>query len=70
MSSYSMRERKDYGGGGSAIEGDCHEARADAMVRWSRSKSSAIEEGHRSKGLTGMCGRESMTRTVKQQSRS
>ena len=70
MSFCSTRERNDYGGGGSAVEGDCHEAKVDAMVRWSRSKSSGIEEGHRGKGSTGTCGRASTTRTVKQRSRS
>ena len=70
MSSCSTRDWMQCGGGCGGVECDCCEARADATVRWSRSKSSGIEEGHSSKGLAGMCGRASTTRTVKQRSRS
>jgi len=66
----STRERNDCGGGGSAVEGDYHEARVDAMVRWSRSKSSGIEEGHSGEGLARTCGRANTTRMAKPRSRS
>ena len=70
MSSYSTRDRKECGGGCGVVECDCCEARADATVRWSRSKSSGIEEGHSGEGLARTCGRANTTRMSKPRSRS
>jgi hypothetical protein len=53
MNSYSTREQKECSGGGGSVECDCHEARANAMVRWSKSESSGIKEGHSGEAWLG-----------------
>ena len=62
---YAMGERRKCGDGGGRVECDCGEARASATVRWSRSESSRIEEGHDDEDSTVMCKRASMTKVVK-----
>ena len=60
-----MGERRKCGDGSGGIECDYDEARAGAMMRWSRSDSSKIKEAHHGEDSTVTCVRASTTKVVK-----
>jgi hypothetical protein len=67
---YTTREMRKCNDGGGGIECDYDDARAGAMMRWSRSDSSRIKEAHRGEDSIVTCVRASTTKVVKRCTRS